>query len=166
MQDRNVSDSIYPPEDYRGYEQQGVQGDLELATTPEGPPKLYVDALPVKPILADRTYLYTIAIQAPAVVAAGTIYKPVKLVDKSPNNLRRRVLIVSNSNDAALTHTPDQIMLLTMGTTLGFANAFHLETAMLFECTSAGDIYAVARGAANAWSYVSVMIDEYLPDHS
>jgi hypothetical protein len=164
MQDRNVSDAIYPPEDYRGYERQDVQGDYELPTTPEGPPILYVDALPVKDVAADDTIMRTIAVVSQG-NTAGTVCVPVEIVPAAGNNQRRRALIVTSTNAIALVASDSPVIL--MSTSLGILapSGFHLPVTTFYEYTGAAPVYAIGRGAAAAFSFVSVLVDVYNTDH-
>src|SRR5688572_16299947 len=164
MQDsRNVTDAIYPPEDYRGYERQDVQGDYELPTTPEGPPRLYVDALPVKDVAADDTIMRTIAIASQG-NTAGTVCVPVEIVPAAGNNQRRRALIVTSTNAICIVASESQAIL--MGSALGvyLPAGFHLPTTTFYEYTGAAPLYAVGRGAAAAFSFVSVLVVIYITD--
>jgi len=156
----DVTEEIYPPEDYEGETLEGNPGPYDPDQSHIGPPRLWVGALPVRNIAADDTILYTIALQSPGNVT-GVLVTPTLLVPQVPNNTRRRALIVCTINAIAITDSPDPREIRTFTGTTVIPNGFHLPVQTLYEYTSADALYACARGAAASFSFVSVAIDMY-----
>ena len=152
IEDVNVAEEIYLAD-------KSLEGP-EFTSPPI--PKLWVDALPVRDIAADDSVIFTLAVTSPG-NTAGTILNPVRLIPAAGNNVRRRAMITTTSNQCALLSAPDavQIMSANLGAILYIPSAFHLFTGEYFEYRSASALYVVSRGAAAAVSYVSVAIDQY-----
>ncbi len=162
IEDRNVAGEIYPDEDYEGEVEQGYGGPYDPDTRRAGPPRLWVDALPIRELAADDSLIYTVALLSPG-NAAGVVLRPTRVIPKAPNNTRRRATLVVSTNDCVLLATPDPVTIAQISGVTTVPTGFHLVTTRFFEYTSGAELWAAGRGGTGVYSFLSIVLDYYKP---
>lgn len=118
-------------------------------------PNLWQDGLPIRYVSSDIVETYTYQV-------AGT---PVRIVQASPNRLRRRVVIIPSQSGTVFAHSAEALQTasaVTIGGILYWPSGFYFSTgasstAICFE--SCGEIWA--RNVGVAISRIGVMIEGY-----
>lgn len=160
MDKNNVTQEIYPDEDYRQDPNDGTPLGLHI---PSGPPLLYVDSLPVREVAADETIMYTIPILSEG-NTVGTIVHPTKILSECGNNMRRKVLFNCAQGTLVYLFSSGETTQIINTGLLHIANGFRLPAQIFYEYYGAAEVWAASFTAVGTYAFISVAIDSYYPE--
>ena len=143
---QNVEDFIFPDSDFRDDEPQTK------------PPRTYIDAQPIRSVLADWTVTQTFVL--PSIINSQA---PVMIIPQVGNNERRRSLITVAVNPVWLFASDDSPRLITLGANVMVAGGFLVPAGLEpFTYESAAALYALGNGADGLLTTVSVLSEMVL----